>query len=134
MTAPKTLPAGYFDAMYQTAADPWGFEDRWYERRKYAISLAMLPAARYRRAFEPACSVGVLTQMLAGRCDELLACDVAEAAVGVVVPAHNEETLLPACLSALRRAVNIVGIPAQVLVVADTCTDQTAATARAGRV
>ncbi len=81
MTARETLPAGYFDAMYQTAADPWGFEDRWYERRKYAISLAMLPAARYRRAFEPACSVGVLTQMLARRCDELLACDVAEAAV-----------------------------------------------------
>ncbi len=81
MTARETLPAGYFDAMYQTAADPWGFEDRWYERRKYAISLAMLPDARYRRAFEPACSVGVLTQMLARRCDELLACDVAEAAV-----------------------------------------------------
>ncbi len=81
MTAPETLPAGYFDAMYQTAADPWGFEDRWYERRKYAISLAMLPAARYRRAFELGCSVGVLTKMLARRCDGLLACDVAEAAV-----------------------------------------------------
>ena len=50
-------------------------------------------------------------------------------AVGVVVPAHNEETLLPACLMALRRAVNAVGIPVQLLVVADTCTDQTAATA-----
>ncbi len=52
-------------------------------------------------------------------------------AVGVVVPAHNEETLLPACLSALRRAVNTAGIPAQVLAVADTCTDQTVAAAQA---
>jgi GT2 family glycosyltransferase len=52
-------------------------------------------------------------------------------AAGVVVPAHDEETLLPACLMALRRAVNAVGIPVQVLVVADTCTDQTAVTARA---
>jgi len=52
-------------------------------------------------------------------------------AVGVVVPAHNEETLLPACLMALRRAVSAVGVPVQVLVVADTCTDQTAVTARA---
>ncbi len=53
MTAPVTLRADYFDAMYASAADPWGFEDRWYEQRKYAISLAQLPAARYRRAFEP---------------------------------------------------------------------------------
>ena len=47
MTAPVTLGAGYFDAMYRDAADPWGFEDRWYERRKYAISLALFPAGRY---------------------------------------------------------------------------------------
>ena len=30
MTIPVTLPPAYFDAMYQGAADPWGFEDRWY--------------------------------------------------------------------------------------------------------
>ncbi|MGH3152802.1 MAG: SAM-dependent methyltransferase [Streptosporangiaceae bacterium] len=81
MTAPVTLPGGYFDAMYETASDPWGFEDRWYEQRKYAISIAMLPERRYRRAFEPGCSIGVLSRRLAGRCDHLLSCDVAEAAV-----------------------------------------------------
>ncbi len=47
------------------------------------------------------------------------------------MPAHNEEGLLPACLMALRRAVHAAGIPVRVLVVADTCTDQTAAVARA---
>jgi hypothetical protein len=52
-------------------------------------------------------------------------------AAGVVVPAHNEETLLSACVAALQRAVNAVSIPVQVLVVADSCTDQTAVTARA---
>ena len=81
MTAPATLPAAYFDALYQAAADPWGFEDRWYEQRTYAISLAQLPAARYRSAFEPGCSVGVLTRLLAARCDALLSCDLAAAAV-----------------------------------------------------
>jgi SAM-dependent methyltransferase len=81
MTSPVTLGAGYFDAMYRAASDPWGFEGRWYERRKYAISLALLPADRYRSAFEPGCSIGVLTRMLAGRCDRLLSCDVATAAV-----------------------------------------------------
>ena len=75
-----TLPAEYFDAMYRAAADPWGFEDRWYERRKYAVSLALLPAARYGSAFEPGCSIGVLTGMLASRCDALLSCDVTAAA------------------------------------------------------
>jgi SAM-dependent methyltransferase len=78
---PATLGPGYFDAMYGAAPDPWGFEDRWYERRKYAISLAQLPDQRYRSAFEPGCSIGVLTAMLARRCDRLLSCDVAAAAV-----------------------------------------------------
>jgi SAM-dependent methyltransferase len=77
----ETLGAGYFDGMYAAAADPWGFEERWYERRKYAISLAMLPRERYRAAFEPGCSIGVFTRMLAPRCGTLLACDLAAAAV-----------------------------------------------------
>jgi SAM-dependent methyltransferase len=80
VTAPvtsATLGAGYFDAMYKAAPDPWGFEERWYERRKYAISLAQLPHRRYRSAFEPGCSIGVLAR----RCDRLLSCDVAAAAV-----------------------------------------------------
>jgi len=81
LTAPVTLPGDYFDAMYQAATDPWGFEDRWYERRKYAISLALLPDDRYRSAFEPGCSIGVLTRLLGRRCDRLLSCDGAEAAV-----------------------------------------------------
>jgi hypothetical protein len=37
------MSAAYFDAMYQAAADPWGFEDRWYEQRKYAIGMALPP-------------------------------------------------------------------------------------------
>ena len=258
---PRTLEARYFDAMYEAEPDPWGFENRWYERRKYAISLAQLPAPRYRSGFEPGCSIGVLTELLARRCDRLLSCDVAAAAVqvaqqrtrdlsqvlveqreiprrwpegqfdlivfsemlyyfgdqdleqildqavralqpggdparralaasgsrlsqvrrrrapgarrppragpagqphraglpgrclypcrwrarlggpgdgpgviaaaGVVVPAHNEEMLLPACLLALRRAVRQVSVPVHVLVAADSCTDRTAAMARA---
>jgi len=78
---PVTLPAGYFEAMYRAAPDPWGFAERWYERRKYAISLALLPAERYRRAFEPGCSVGVFSRLLGPRCDWLLSCDLAAAAV-----------------------------------------------------
>lgn len=54
-------------------------------------------------------------------------------AAGIVVPAHNEETLLPSCLSALQQAAGPAGLPVHVLVVADACTDGTAEAARAGR-
>ncbi|WP_218005154.1 class I SAM-dependent methyltransferase [Actinomadura macra] len=76
-----TLDAAYFDGMYEASADPWGLASRWYERRKYDISFAMLPRPRYARAFEPGCSIGVLTALLARRCDSLLACDMSAAAV-----------------------------------------------------
>jgi glycosyltransferase involved in cell wall biosynthesis len=46
--------------------------------------------------------------------------------VGVVVPAHNEEVLLPECLIALRSAAAAVDVPVHLLVVLDTCTDRTA--------
>jgi glycosyltransferase involved in cell wall biosynthesis len=55
---------------------------------------------------------------------------VAEA--GVVVPAHDEEERLPACLAALRSAAGLAGVPVRLLVVADACTDATAAVAAAG--
>jgi SAM-dependent methyltransferase len=78
---PATLGPGYFDRMYAAQPDPWGLATRWYEARKYALSLALLPDRRYAAAFEPGCSVGVLTRMLAGRCDRLLAWDGSPEAV-----------------------------------------------------
>ncbi|MER5777405.1 class I SAM-dependent methyltransferase [Streptomyces sp. NPDC002039] len=67
--------------MYRHAEDPWHLAERWYERRKYDLTVAALPQERYRRAFEPACSVGELTHRLAARCDGILACDRVAAAV-----------------------------------------------------
>jgi SAM-dependent methyltransferase len=76
-----TLGPEYFDEVYAASPDPWGFTTRWYEERKYALSLAMLPRRRYAEAFEPGCSIGVLTALLAPRCDRLLSCDVSAEAV-----------------------------------------------------
>jgi len=70
-----TVDAGYFRDRYVASPDPYGLAERWYEARKYAISVALLPRERYGAAFEPGCSIGVLTTMLAPRCDRLLACD-----------------------------------------------------------
>lgn len=76
-----SLPAGYFDDMYAGAPDPWGFTTRWYERRKYALTLAALPAARYGTGLEVGCSIGVLTAALAQRVDDLTAIDPSRAAL-----------------------------------------------------
>lgn len=67
-----------FDQLYLGAADPYGLHTRWYEARKRAIVLAALPGARYARAFEPACGIGVLTRELAKRCDHVLASDFSQ--------------------------------------------------------
>ncbi len=75
------LPADYFEAVYEDGLDPWGFQSRWYEERKRAITLASLPHARYRRAFEPGCAIGLLTCALADRCDEVVAWDIHPAAI-----------------------------------------------------
>jgi cyclopropane fatty-acyl-phospholipid synthase-like methyltransferase len=75
----KRLPTAYFDEIYATEPDPWGFETRWYEARKYALTLAALPRERYRRGFEPGCANGVLTELLAARCDALVASEAVAA-------------------------------------------------------
>jgi SAM-dependent methyltransferase len=75
------MDPGYFRGLYAASADPWGMADRWYEARKYALSVTLLPRGRYASAFEPGCSIGVLTAQLSPRCDQLLACDTAAAAV-----------------------------------------------------
>lgn len=52
--------------------------------------------------------------------------------IAVVVPAHDERDLLPACLAALAvAAARVAPIPVEVVVVADACTDDTAALAAA---
>lgn len=76
-----TLDGAYFERIYTANKDPWGLADRWYEQRKYALSIAALPRERYRAALEIGCSVGVLTAALGERCDRLLAVDVSESAV-----------------------------------------------------
>jgi protein-L-isoaspartate O-methyltransferase len=67
--------------LYEESPDPWAFETSWYERRKYALTLASLPRERYTSAYEPGCSIGVLTRQLAERCDSLLASDLIPRAV-----------------------------------------------------
>ncbi|MFD1720377.1 PIG-L family deacetylase [Amnibacterium endophyticum] len=70
-----------FGAMYAATDDPWGFADRWYERRKRAVLAAALPTERLGRVLEIGCSTGLGTRALAERADEVVAVDVADSAV-----------------------------------------------------
>lgn len=76
-----SLTPGYFDDVYRASEDPWNFATSPYEAAKYAATLAALPRAHYRTAFEAGCSIGVLTQQLAPRCAELLSVDVSPQAL-----------------------------------------------------
>lgn len=65
----------HFEQLYGHSNDPWGYRSRWYEWRKRAVTLAALPSRRYTNAYEPACSNGELSALLAERCERLLCSD-----------------------------------------------------------
>jgi cyclopropane fatty-acyl-phospholipid synthase-like methyltransferase len=71
-----TLGTEYFARLYADSTDPWHFRERWYEKRKRALTLAALTKPRYVSAFEPGCSIGEFAAELATRCDVLLVSDV----------------------------------------------------------
>jgi len=70
-----------FEARYRADPDPWSFHTAWYEQRRYDVSMAALPDARYRRALELGCANGALTRRLATRCDELHGIDISPTAI-----------------------------------------------------
>ena len=96
------VPVDSFEAMYRRSDDPWDFATSAYEQRRYDVTVAVLPRPRYRRAFEPGCSIGELTARLAERCDVVEAIDAAPSAIALArrrcasqPGAHIREGVLP---------------------------------------
>ena len=86
-------PSDYFEDLWAGSRDPWDHAGRWYETRKYDLTVAALPAPRYRHAVEPACGIGLLTTRLAARADRVTASDrfpraVAEASARCAAQPH----------------------------------------------
>jgi trans-aconitate methyltransferase len=71
----------FFEAKYQRTLDPWAFASSSYEQNRYDEIMAAVDNRRFRRAFEPGCSIGVLTERLASICDHVNASDVSPTAV-----------------------------------------------------
>jgi predicted TPR repeat methyltransferase len=75
-----SLQPSYFEDLYCQNPDPWNFATSDYEAQKYQATINALPQPRYRNALEIGGSIGVLTALLAQRCDSLLSIDVSEIA------------------------------------------------------
>jgi SAM-dependent methyltransferase len=76
-----SLSREYFDELYARDSDPWSFRVRPYETRKRLLTVACLPDAHYRSVFEPGCSFGLLTTLLAENAETVLAMDISEHAL-----------------------------------------------------
>jgi SAM-dependent methyltransferase len=77
----EAVSAGAFEARYRADPDPWDYAASVYERHKYQTTISALTRPVYESGFEPACSVGELTALLAPRCKQLLSTDVSATAV-----------------------------------------------------
>ena len=77
----NTTSRDFFEHMYESSPDPWSFASSDYERQRYARILDFVPPRCFRNVFEPGCSIGELTALLATRCGFVMAIDIAEAAV-----------------------------------------------------
>lgn len=78
---PDTTSQSFFEEMYRRDSDPWSFSSSAYELNRYDAIVNALSEPRYRHAFEPGCSIGVLTERLAARCDQVDASDLSPTAV-----------------------------------------------------
>jgi predicted TPR repeat methyltransferase len=79
MTNP--LSQDFFDAKYKADIDPWDFAGSSYEQTRYDEIINTLGARHFHRAFEPGCSIGVLTERLGAICDRVEASDISSVAV-----------------------------------------------------
>ena len=77
----NTTSQEFFEAKYRENNDPWAFASNAYEQKRYSEILRALDHRRYRRGFEPGCSIGVLTARLASICEHVDAIDISPTAV-----------------------------------------------------
>jgi SAM-dependent methyltransferase len=81
--SPDTTSQTFFEEMYRHNGDPWNFASSSYELSRYDAIARAVCKRRYRHAFEPGCSVGVLTERLATLCERVDAIDISPTAVAV---------------------------------------------------
>jgi SAM-dependent methyltransferase len=76
-----SLLPSYFQAKYQADIDPWQFRTSAYERDKFQATLEAFSQPRYQSGLEVGCAIGVLSALIASRCEYLVAVDGSSAAI-----------------------------------------------------
>jgi SAM-dependent methyltransferase len=78
-----TVSKKFFEEKYRASRDPWNFASSSYELNRYGEIKRLLGNRTFNHAFEPGCSIGVLTERLAARCRHLFAMDISPTAVAM---------------------------------------------------
>ena len=77
----ETSSPDFFESMYKRDRDPWNFSSSEYEQGRYETIISALDDTHYKRAFEPGCSIGIMTAKLAPLCEKLFAIDMSHTAI-----------------------------------------------------
>jgi SAM-dependent methyltransferase len=80
-TQSGSVSPSYFEEKYRGDIDPWRFRTSPYEREKYDATVHALTKPRYRNGLEVGCAIGVLSALLAPRCEQLIAMDSSPTAI-----------------------------------------------------
>jgi SAM-dependent methyltransferase len=70
----------HYEAVWRSG-DAWGLENSAFDQTRYARQIALLEGRNYERALEIGCGSGCFTRMLAGIVDQVVALDIAAAAI-----------------------------------------------------
>lgn len=79
----NTVSKEFFEEKYRANRDPWDFSSSSYELNRYDEIMRVLGKRTFHHGFEPGCSIGVLTELLAARCRHLFAMDISPTAVAM---------------------------------------------------
>jgi SAM-dependent methyltransferase len=81
MRANATHDSTYWESFYQPAYDPFGFDTNPAEAAKFGRTLEVCGNGGFTNGLELGCAVGTFTELLASRCERVLAVDISHTAI-----------------------------------------------------
>jgi SAM-dependent methyltransferase len=111
----STSSSAFFEEKYRENSDPWDFSVSEYELGRYQAVIATIAHKHYLRAFEPGCSIGVLTELLATISDFVEAIDFSPTAVDAAQKRCSQLKNVDIVCTSLRKRMPVTGFDLVVL-------------------
>jgi SAM-dependent methyltransferase len=105
----STSSPTFFEEKYRENPDPWYFSVSEYELARYQAIIATIAHKHYLRAFEPGCSIGVLTELLATVCDFVEAIDFSPTAIAAARKRCSQLKNVDIFCTSLRKRMPVTG-------------------------